>query len=151
MGTDDKIDAKGDELKGKVKEGVGDATGDRDLQAEGEVDQTKGKAKQAWGDVKNAGEKTKQGASVLPVTNQAADYDLLDPRNWISPADLAAILGMHEQSIYNLIHTGGDLPPNYKKGRSVRFFRPEVEAWLVSGRRVPASTQIISAAAAGKG
>jgi uncharacterized protein YjbJ (UPF0337 family) len=59
MGTDDKIDAKGDELKGKVKEGVGDATGDRDLQAEGEVDQTKGKAKQAWGDVKNAGEKAK--------------------------------------------------------------------------------------------
>jgi uncharacterized protein YjbJ (UPF0337 family) len=58
-GTGDKAEGKLDELKGKVKEGVGDATGDRDLQAEGEVDQTKGKAKQAWGDVKNAGEKTK--------------------------------------------------------------------------------------------
>jgi uncharacterized protein YjbJ (UPF0337 family) len=59
-GTGDKAEGKLDELKGKVKEGVGDATGDRDLQAQGEVDQAKGKAKQAWGEVKNAGEKAKQ-------------------------------------------------------------------------------------------
>ena len=42
MGTDDKIDAKGDELKGKVKEGVGRATDDRDLEAEGHADQAQG-------------------------------------------------------------------------------------------------------------
>jgi uncharacterized protein YjbJ (UPF0337 family) len=58
-GTGDKAEGKLDELKGKVKEGVGDATGNRDLEAEGEVDQTRGKAKQAWGDVKNAGENAK--------------------------------------------------------------------------------------------
>jgi uncharacterized protein YjbJ (UPF0337 family) len=58
-GTGDKTEGKLDELKGKVKEGVGDLTDNRDLEAEGEVDQAKGKGKQAWGDVKNAGEKVK--------------------------------------------------------------------------------------------
>jgi hypothetical protein len=37
MGTDDKIDNKAEELKGKVKEGVGEATDDRDLQTEGQA------------------------------------------------------------------------------------------------------------------
>jgi uncharacterized protein YjbJ (UPF0337 family) len=54
MGTDDKIDNKADELKGKVKEGVGDATGDRDLQAEGQADQAKGNLKQAGEKIKDA-------------------------------------------------------------------------------------------------
>lgn len=35
MGTDDKLDAKGDQLKGKVKEGVGDATDDPGLELVG--------------------------------------------------------------------------------------------------------------------
>ena len=42
MGTDDKIDAKSDELKGKLKEGVGRATDDPELEAEGHGDQAKG-------------------------------------------------------------------------------------------------------------
>ena len=39
MGTDDKIDNKLEELGGKAKEGVGRATGDEELQAQGEGDQ----------------------------------------------------------------------------------------------------------------
>ncbi|MGM1065648.1 CsbD family protein, partial [Saccharothrix sp. Mg75] len=47
MGADDKIDAKVDELKGKGKEALGDATDDQDLEAEGKGDQAKGNLKQA--------------------------------------------------------------------------------------------------------
>ncbi|MFC5056578.1 CsbD family protein [Saccharothrix xinjiangensis] len=54
MSTDDKFDAKADELKGKVKETVGDATDDRDLEAEGKGDQAKGNLKQAAEKVKDA-------------------------------------------------------------------------------------------------
>jgi uncharacterized protein YjbJ (UPF0337 family) len=54
MGTDDKLDAKGDELKGKVKEGVGDATGDQGLRSEGKVDQAKGHLKESVEKVKDA-------------------------------------------------------------------------------------------------
>ena len=54
MGTDDKIDAKSDELKGKVKEGVGDATDDQGLQTEGKVDQAKGHLKESAEKVKDA-------------------------------------------------------------------------------------------------
>jgi uncharacterized protein YjbJ (UPF0337 family) len=54
MGTDDKVSNKVDELAGKAKESVGDATDDRDLQAEGQADQTKSNLKQAGEKVKDA-------------------------------------------------------------------------------------------------
>jgi uncharacterized protein YjbJ (UPF0337 family) len=54
MGMDDKMGNKGEELKGKVKEGVGDATDNERLQAEGEADQASAKAKQAGEHVKDA-------------------------------------------------------------------------------------------------
>ena len=54
MGADDKIRNTAEEAKGKVKEGVGDATDNEDLQAEGQVDQTKANMKQAGEDVKDA-------------------------------------------------------------------------------------------------
>ncbi len=54
MGTDDKIENKTEELAGKAKETVGEAGGDRDLQAEGQADQTKGNLKQAGEKVKDA-------------------------------------------------------------------------------------------------
>ncbi|MDN5763509.1 MAG: CsbD family protein [Microlunatus sp.] len=56
MSASDKAGGKADELKGKVKEKVGDATDNRDLQAEGVADQASGKAEQVKGDVKQAGE-----------------------------------------------------------------------------------------------
>jgi uncharacterized protein YjbJ (UPF0337 family) len=52
MGTDDKLKNAAEEAKGKIKEKTGEATDDRDLQAEGEADQTKS-------DLKQAGEKAK--------------------------------------------------------------------------------------------
>ncbi|AHH98760.1 hypothetical protein GCM10010174_51920 [Kutzneria viridogrisea] len=53
MSTERKIDAKADEVKGKVKEGVGSATDDRSLETEGKGDQVKGKVKGAAEKVKD--------------------------------------------------------------------------------------------------
>jgi uncharacterized protein YjbJ (UPF0337 family) len=50
----DKLKNKAEELSGKGKESVGEATDDRDLQAEGEKDQMKGNVKQAGEKVKDA-------------------------------------------------------------------------------------------------
>jgi uncharacterized protein YjbJ (UPF0337 family) len=52
MGTDDKIANSGESTLGKAKEKLGDATDNRDLQAEGKKDQSKA-------DLKQAGEKVK--------------------------------------------------------------------------------------------
>lgn len=52
MSSDDKIENKGQELKGKAKEALGDATDNKEWKAEGKKDQTAGS-------LKNAGEKIK--------------------------------------------------------------------------------------------
>jgi uncharacterized protein YjbJ (UPF0337 family) len=54
MGLDDKARNKAQELKGDAKEGVGRATDDEELQAEGQADQAKGNLKQAGEKVKDA-------------------------------------------------------------------------------------------------
>ncbi|NJC73282.1 CsbD family protein [Planosporangium thailandense] len=52
MGFDDKVSNQGENVAGKVKEGVGKATDDESLEAEGKGDQMKS-------DLKQAGEKVK--------------------------------------------------------------------------------------------
>ncbi|MFJ5957733.1 CsbD family protein [Paenarthrobacter sp. NPDC092416] len=54
MGLDDKIKNAAEEAGGKIKEKTGEATGDRDLQAEGAADQAKANVKQAGEKVKDA-------------------------------------------------------------------------------------------------
>ena len=54
MATEDKAAHKATEVKGKVKEGVGQATDDQELEAEGQTDQAKGNLKQAGDKVKDA-------------------------------------------------------------------------------------------------
>ena len=54
MGTDDKARNKAEELQGKAKEGIGRATDDEELEAEGRVDQTEADLKQAGEKVKDA-------------------------------------------------------------------------------------------------
>ena len=54
MGFDDKVDNKSEELGGKVKEGVGRATDDEKLEAEGKADQTSSNLKQAGEKIKDA-------------------------------------------------------------------------------------------------
>jgi uncharacterized protein YjbJ (UPF0337 family) len=54
MGIDDKADNKAEELKGKGKKTIGDATDDEDLQAKGRAQEAKGSLKQAGEKVKDA-------------------------------------------------------------------------------------------------
>jgi uncharacterized protein YjbJ (UPF0337 family) len=54
MSAVDKAKNKAEELGGQAKEKVGQATGDRRLEAEGDVDQTSGNLKQAGEKVKDA-------------------------------------------------------------------------------------------------
>jgi uncharacterized protein YjbJ (UPF0337 family) len=54
MGMDDKIQNKSEELGGKVKEGVGKATDDEQLEAEGKTDQASSNVKQAGEKIKDA-------------------------------------------------------------------------------------------------
>jgi uncharacterized protein YjbJ (UPF0337 family) len=56
MGTRDKASNKAQDLKGKVKESVGSATGNDDLRRKGKTDQTKSA-------LKDSGEKVKDVAS----------------------------------------------------------------------------------------
>lgn len=51
---------KGEELKGRLKEGIGDVTGDRGLQREGKVDQGSANTKQG---IDRAAEKVKDAVN----------------------------------------------------------------------------------------
>jgi len=54
MGIQEKASNKAQEIKGRAKESAGAATGNRDLQAEGQADQVKGNLKQAGEKLKDA-------------------------------------------------------------------------------------------------
>ncbi len=56
------VTGKVDELKGKVKQGVGKASDDPGLQGEGMLDEAKGKVKQAYGDLKEGIKKSDKAA-----------------------------------------------------------------------------------------
>jgi uncharacterized protein YjbJ (UPF0337 family) len=61
----DKISGLTNEAVGNIKQGVGKATGNEKLQAEGKIQEIKGEGQQALGDAKAA---VKKGA------NDASDY-----------------------------------------------------------------------------
>lgn len=54
MGMDDKLKHTAEGTLGKAKEALGDATDDRELQAEGKTEQSKSDLKQAGEKVKDA-------------------------------------------------------------------------------------------------
>jgi uncharacterized protein YjbJ (UPF0337 family) len=54
VAANEKSEDKVEEVKGKTKEKVGEATGNEQWQAEGKADQTKGKLKQAGKKAKEA-------------------------------------------------------------------------------------------------
>ncbi|AUI50747.1 MULTISPECIES: CsbD family protein [Arthrobacter] len=53
MGLGDRIENKAQEASGKIKEKAGDATDNRDLEAEGQLDQAEAKIKDVGEDVKD--------------------------------------------------------------------------------------------------
>ena len=52
-GTGDKLKGLGDELRGRAKSAIGDATGNKSLQGEGAKDRAKGQARNTLGDAKD--------------------------------------------------------------------------------------------------
>jgi len=50
--NNDEVEGKVENVKGKIKEGIGNLTGDRNLEAEGEADQAEGKTQETWGKLK---------------------------------------------------------------------------------------------------
>ena len=54
MGADDKARNAAQDAVGHVKEGIGNATGDENLQADGQADQTEASLKKAGENVKDA-------------------------------------------------------------------------------------------------
>ena len=48
----DEVEGKWDQTKGAVKENVGRAINDRDMEAEGKMDRVKGNVKEGFGEVK---------------------------------------------------------------------------------------------------
>ena len=70
--TSDKLEHKGEEAVGKVKEEFGDATDNERLEAEGKLDQGKAKVKQSGDDVVDA----LRDASTANKGDMARDDDL---------------------------------------------------------------------------
>lgn len=52
-GAENQAEGAVDNVKGKIKDGVGGLTGDSSLQAEGKLDQAKGKVKDFVGDLQS--------------------------------------------------------------------------------------------------
>ena len=51
---EDRTRGAANNIGGKVKEGLGKLTGDKELESEGHLDQAKGKGQQSLGDLKDA-------------------------------------------------------------------------------------------------
>ncbi len=60
----EEVGGKGENLKGKVKEGLGKLTGDEDMEAEGQADQGEGKVREGVG---------KAGRSISDMADAAKD------------------------------------------------------------------------------
>ena len=54
----------------------------------------------------------------------------MNMRNLLSVSDLAAVLGLSPQTIYNRRSNGEDLPPAIKCGGQIRFDPDDVAAWF---------------------
>ena len=50
--NNDEMEGKWEQVKGTVKDKVGEATGDRDLEAEGEIQNAEGETQETWGKLK---------------------------------------------------------------------------------------------------
>jgi uncharacterized protein YjbJ (UPF0337 family) len=69
-----------DQIKGKVKQGVGEATGNDRMANSGAMDQVKGNAKEAWGNTKDAARSTSADAH----DDSRARADAHDMRNKVT-------------------------------------------------------------------
>ena len=55
----------------------------------------------------------------------------------LSPRELANLLSLKEQTIYNRHSTGGSLPACLKIGNRLRFRQSDVDAWIAAQIQLP--------------
>jgi uncharacterized protein YjbJ (UPF0337 family) len=77
MGIGDKAKNKAEELAGKAKAAVGDATDNRDLEAEGRMEESKADVKQAGENLKDTGDDV---ADALRAASGATKFEDPDTR-----------------------------------------------------------------------
>ncbi len=71
----DTVSGKFDQVVGKAKQGIGEATGNQELANSGAADQVKGNAKEAWGNVKDtASDVRQQRPATQPASRDAAKH-----------------------------------------------------------------------------
>lgn len=58
----------------------------------------------------------------------------------ITPSELASLLGLATRTIYNRLHTRGDLPPVIRICSKPRFALADVHAWIDAKRTATAPT-----------
>lgn len=58
----------------------------------------------------------------------------------LTPAELADLIRLKKQTIYNHRHLGISLPPCVQLGRLVRFPIAGVEAWIAAKAEAPTTT-----------
>jgi uncharacterized protein YjbJ (UPF0337 family) len=68
----DQVSGKFDQIKGKVKQGVGEAVGDQRLANQGVADQVKGAAKEVWGNAKDAVHQSAEASRI--ESHERADH-----------------------------------------------------------------------------
>ena len=59
----------------------------------------------------------------------------------ITPSELASLLGLATRTIYNRLHTRGDLPPTIHICSKPRFALTDVHAWIDAKRAATTPTQ----------
>jgi predicted DNA-binding transcriptional regulator AlpA len=64
-------------------------------------------------------------------------YSTTQMTQLLSPRELAALLSLKEQTIYNRHSTGGSLPPCLKIGNRLRFRQSDVEVWIAAQIQLP--------------
>ncbi len=79
-GTESKLKGKYDEVAGKVKQSVGEATHNSKIANEGTAQQVKGQAEQAWGSVKSAANDTAAEARVRANESRAIHENEMNTR-----------------------------------------------------------------------
>lgn len=92
--NNDEVEGKFDQAKGSVKSTIGEITGDRQTEAEGDAEHAAGKTQETWGKVKHGvGDAVDASAtrSAMPTTKSTkrnerkAAYKKLHENNFYSP------------------------------------------------------------------
>ncbi len=60
-----------------------------------------------------------------------------DQDRLISLTECADLLGLTAAAMYNLRHSGADLPPSFRVANKIKFRRSDVDVWLETKREQP--------------